>query len=182
MSDEELERLKNRLEWLKMLAQLNKEMNRPFTTFGEIPMLMREIECLERQHQGAASGKSEEKEGGGGCYIATATLVAGRDQTLLVSLRCWRDEVMRSTQIGRFLEAAYDKIGPRVADVIRGKPILALTFLYPFVLPAAWLSERRRRNPRAIYDGVIYLIFLAGFAYGLVVYWLAGLFTAIRHR
>jgi len=108
----------------------------------------------------------------GGCYIASATLKCGGDDSQLFTLRKWRNEVMRATKLGRNLEILYDKTGPVVANRVADNTVLAKTFLYPFVKPSIWLTERRIHYPQWtwFFNLLIYGIFLTGLMYGLVIY------------
>jgi len=106
------------------------------------------------------------------CYIATATLTSGGSESQLNILRAWRDEVLTATTFGRNLEAFYDRTGPTVARQVKLNPILANSFLYPFVKPAIWLVEMRSHHLvlAPLFDLGIYAIFLLGLIYGAIVY------------
>lgn len=110
--------------------------------------------------------------GGGGCYIATATLQKGGSEAQLNLLRRWRDDILNATALGRKLEAFYDLTGPVVASHVPHNPLLASSFLYPFVKPAVWLAQKREMHPdfRFVANTLIFIIFLAGLVYGSLVY------------
>lgn len=118
--------------------------------------------------------KEDHRSGGGGCYIATATLRGGGSEMQLNLLRSWRDEVLTSTEIGRLLETFYDRTGPSVAQQVARNSLLAHSFLIPFVRPSVWLAQQREKYPQWSYffDSLLYLVFILGLGYGSIVYFL----------
>ena len=118
------------------------------------------------------SGDKYKVGGGGGCYIATATMVCKEKHYVLVNLRQWRNEIMRPKKIGRTLEAYYDKIGPSVAEKAANDKWLAASLFYLFVKPAVWLVSHKKNSSFSgrIYDAGIYALFIAGLVNGSIVY------------
>lgn len=118
------------------------------------------------------SRDSDDSGGGGGsCYVATATLVGQGAAEQLDILRQWRDQVLRSNKRGRRLEKIYNRIGPRVAALIKRRPGLASSCLHAFVKPSVWLACKRPQL-RFLSSGrnfALYFLFLGGLAYGTML-------------
>ena len=106
------------------------------------------------------------------CYIATATLKGGGAEAHLDLLRGWRDEVMKPTWMGQWLLKLYKTIGPVVASQAEKSTLLAMTCLFPFILPGIWLVQQRQNHRwlSPFLDPIIYSIFLLGLSYGMVLY------------
>lgn len=106
---------------------------------------------------------------GGGCYIATATLDTTNRAQLLQLLRAWRAECMRPYRLGRWLEAQYDQIGPRVVQQMLHNPTLRKRYFGWFVQPAVALVQRRPQSKMPwVYNVLVYLIFVAGLIAGQI--------------
>jgi len=87
------------------------------------------------------SGGYKKRSGGGGCYIATASL--GNQACLyLDDLRNYRDNFLESFDLGRKLVSYYRSSAPKVAEFIKEKSFLKKSFLYPFILPALFLTKK----------------------------------------
>ena len=107
--------------------------------------------------------------GGGGCYIATATLDTTNRVQLLQLLRAWRAECMRPYRLGRWLEARYDHIGPRVVQQMLHNQTLRRRYFRWFVQPAVALVQRRPQSKmKWVYNALVYLIFVAGLIAGQI--------------
>jgi hypothetical protein len=81
------------------------------------------------------------------CFVAGA--VYGEAQHLdVATLRRWRDvRLRRGNRLARLLDAGYDRVGPRLAEVVRGRPHLAAGLRrYAF----APLAVALRRRPGAL--------------------------------
>lgn len=105
----------------------------------------------------------------GGCYIATATLDTTNRVQLLQLLRAWRAECMRPYRLGRWLEARYDQIGPRVVQKMLHNPVLRGRYFRWFVQPAVALVQRRSHTKMPwVYNALVYLIFVVGLIAGQI--------------
>lgn len=105
----------------------------------------------------------------GGCYIATATLDTTNRAQLLQLLRAWRAECMRPYRLGRWLEAHYDHIGPRVVQQMLHNPTLRKRYFGWFVQPAVALVQRRAQSKMPwVYNVLVYLIFVVGLIAGQI--------------
>jgi DNA-binding transcriptional MerR regulator len=129
-----------------------------------------QIEFREREERYEKTIESlrETKGSSGICYVATATLAAGGDDSRLTPLREWRDEVLRGSRIGRKFEEYYDEIGPRVAKRVCRSKRLSFWCLHLFVGPAVLLTRRRLQNSllASARDVLVYAIFVSGLLYG----------------
>lgn len=76
--------------------------------------------------------EAEEVESSGDCFIATA---CEADPDTLQTLRRFRDEVLRESEIGKKFIAAYYKTGPQVARLIQRKTFLKKAILIGLILP-----------------------------------------------
>jgi tetratricopeptide (TPR) repeat protein len=106
------------------------------------------------------------------CYIATASLQTGGSEARLNLLRNWRDQVLRQTVLGQWLAGYYEQIAPRVASKVATNLWLRSSFLFPFVMPAIWLTQQRISHPQfsGIYDVGLYAILLLMLTYSSACY------------
>ncbi len=80
--------------------------------------------------------------GAGGCFIATATLGDPQHPVLFV-LRCYRDEILLSSSLGRALVHFYYAVAPIVARKIEKHPLLR-AFTYRTIVLPAWKRALRQ--------------------------------------
>ncbi len=100
--------------------------------------------------------------GGGGCYIATASL-ANQAFLYLDNLRDYRDDFLESFGLGRRLVSYYRNSAPEIANFIKERPFLAKTFLFPFVLPSVKLTKNLDKNNPIlglVKKSILFIIFL----------------------
>ena len=76
---------------------------------------------------------------GGGCFIATAAFGSNMTTEVLV-LRCWRDNVLLSKELGKYLVQVYYAISPPIADFIR-KSNLLRNFVAKILRPVSKITE-----------------------------------------
>jgi hypothetical protein len=108
-------------------------------------------------------------DGGGGCYIATATLGTTNRPQMLQMLRAWRAECMRPYRLGRWLEAQYDVIGPQIVQQMLHNQVMRGRYFRWFVQPAVALVQRRPQSKMPwVYNLSVYLIFVAGLIAGQI--------------
>lgn len=72
-------------------------------------------------HVTIMGGKMGKNPSGGGCFIATAVY----DNAMapeVVTLRKFRDDVLRKSWVGRMFIATYYKVSPPIADWLRTQP------------------------------------------------------------
>ena len=105
--------------------------------------------------------EGESDSGGSGCYIATATLQREQRPFMLAELRKWRGKYMRTHAFGRWLEAKYDNIGPRVVSLIYDSPTLRNRYYALFVNPALQCVQKQQTSRfKPIYTMRVYGIFM----------------------
>jgi hypothetical protein len=55
------------------------------------------------------------------CFVATAVFQSP-DHPVVVGLRLWRDNVLRSSRAGRMFIGSYNAVGPKLAELVRRFP------------------------------------------------------------
>ena len=118
-------------------------------------MYMEEYDWCDHWREG------ETDSGGSGCYIATSTLQRDERPLVLAKLRKWRGEYMRTVAFGRWLEAKYDDIGPKVVSLIRTDEQLRNRYYAWFVNPAVnCVLKQQSSRFKPIYTVLVYGIFV----------------------
>jgi len=100
-----------------------------------IALKLTSISLLKKQPTAAEIGVSAPRNSQ--CFIATAAF-GHRDQTEVITLRKYRDEVLVASGVGRVIVGAYETLSPPVAATIRCSSVLrriTRTVLRRVVLP-----------------------------------------------
>jgi|GEM_PF-4876556 len=85
------------------------------------------------------TGSSEKKSGS--CFIATACY-GTPDYTEIAALRCFRDEILIHSDLGRMFVSLYYKNAPPFADWISCRPTYRKIISRALVAPVAWFAEK----------------------------------------
>lgn len=107
--------------------------------------------------------KSEGGEGGGYCFVATATF-GSPFHPFVKTLRKFRDEILMKSGAGKNFVSFYYFYGSRIAKFIENKPILrivASVILLP-IIAFAWLCLAAFHNPVLFMLIFLFLIFTFG--------------------
>jgi tetratricopeptide (TPR) repeat protein len=157
--------------------------NRAFARFkfgdkqGAISDFQRVAELAKAQgnqqlYNAAVRNINAVQSGATDCYIATASLQTGGSEAQLNLLRGWRDQVLKQTTFGQGLADYYKHIAPLVASKVGSSVWLRNSFLFPFVIPAIWLTQKRISHPKLslIYDIWLYAILLLMLTYSSACY------------
>jgi hypothetical protein len=103
------------------------------------------------------------------CAIATATL-GSRSETELDLLRTYRRQVFESNLLGIILSEYYDRIKFRVAGFIKNRVTLRTMFLYFFVKPGLWLTQRRLQNNSRLCGALAFLLVTIMLSWATILY------------
>jgi hypothetical protein len=86
-------------------------------------------------------GKKEDSDGGGGCFIATATMGDYNHPTVL-QLRFFRDAYLLQRKWGQIFTRLYYKWGPYLANIIKKSDMLKKLSYFSIVRPLAFIASK----------------------------------------
>jgi len=91
--------------------------------------------------------QNEKASSSGLCFVATACY-GTPDAENIVTLRAFRDSVLRTSVLGKLFIEKYYKYGPSLADIIRGRRLLMFLGRTLICTPSAKLAKLIMKNPK----------------------------------